>query len=88
LPVETPRFGRDRCHFVGRDATIWKYHVNSRRKLSKWKLINFIHSNEEISTNNRKYTYTISEPNELKSLSRTKRNFIDPRLQHAVFLLL
>jgi len=50
LPVEMPRFGRERCHYVGRDATIWKYLVNSRRKLSKWKMMNFIHSNEAIST--------------------------------------
>jgi hypothetical protein len=43
-------FGTDRCCYVGRDTALWKYPVNSRSKISKWKLLNYIQSIEAIST--------------------------------------
>jgi hypothetical protein len=39
-----------RCHYVGRNAYLSEFPVNSRSKISKWKLLNFIQSNEGIST--------------------------------------
>jgi hypothetical protein len=33
---------RERCHYEGRDAALWKYPLDSRIKLSKWKRLIFI----------------------------------------------
>jgi hypothetical protein len=35
MPVQIPLFVRDRCLYVGRDATLSKYPVNPRNKPSK-----------------------------------------------------
>jgi hypothetical protein len=48
--VVMPLFVRDRYRYIGRDAAHRKYPVNSRSKIFECKLLNFIQSNEEIST--------------------------------------
>ena len=47
MPVETPLFGRDRCRYVGRDAALSKYPVNSRSKISRLKLFNLFKVKKE-----------------------------------------
>jgi hypothetical protein len=39
-------FFTDRCRFLGRDAALRRYPVNSRSKLSNRNLLNFIQNNE------------------------------------------
>jgi hypothetical protein len=84
---EAAFFGRDRCRYVGRVAALWKYSVNSRNSISKWKLLNVIKSKEEISTLKYKiyHKYTVFQPTELKSLSCSERNVLHPLLHLAVF---
>jgi hypothetical protein len=48
--VETPLFVRDRYPYIGRDSAHRKYPVNSKSKICECKLLNFIQSNEAIST--------------------------------------
>jgi hypothetical protein len=48
--VETPLFVRDRYRYIWGDAARRKYPVNSRSKIFECKLLNFIQSNEAIST--------------------------------------
>jgi hypothetical protein len=40
----------DRCRYVGKDACLRKYHVNSRNMQSKRNLLNFIRRNKGMST--------------------------------------
>jgi hypothetical protein len=80
-------FVRDRCRYVGKDASLRKYYVNSRNRQSKRNLLNFIRPNEGISTLEYK-TYhkgTIFELSELKSLSFYELDFIDLLLQLVFF---
>jgi hypothetical protein len=44
--------GRGRRRYVGRDAALWKYPVDSRIILKKWKLLKFITSDVNIIIKN------------------------------------
>ena len=78
--LRTPTWYQDTVHtpFLLHKFQFILHNRSSKRKISKWKLLNYIQSNEAISALEYKMCpkHIMAELNELKSPSRNERNFL------------